>query len=228
MALRNPWVNLKHQPPYVLESDRPYVEEFNRDRDENDPRRLDLEMLPENVTGRRDAPVIHLQANPGKSKGDERIVGTPSLADLIWGNMGDNPALHINAYLLDEFEAEPGGKWWRGRYRRLIKECGKDVVARNVTCVEFHGYHSWSFAPFPVTLPSQRYGFDVVQAAMATNVVIVAGRARRTWYIAMPGLRDYEHLVELKNPRSASITAKNLRRGEEDFQKVLVAIKRSS
>ena len=64
--LPNPWMELPSRAPYVLSSDRPFVEAFNKHADE--AKRLDLDLLPEPFMGNRSAPLVVLGLNPGWSE----------------------------------------------------------------------------------------------------------------------------------------------------------------
>lgn len=87
--------------------------------------------------------------------------------------------------------------------------------------VEFHGYHSERWRLFP-TLPSQRFGFYLVESAIEREAVVVLMRGRRDWEVAVPALSDYPYFVALSNPRSSTISPGNC--GAEGFQRVLSAL----
>ncbi len=64
--------------------------------------------------------------------------------------------------------------------------------------VEFHGYHSVRWSALPVTLPSQWFGFSLVEQAIDRGAVIVLTRAAREWRVAVPGLASYPRLARAK------------------------------
>ena len=84
------------------------------------------------------------------------------------------------------------GEWWRRCVRQLVL-AGQPLehLARSVLSVEFHGYHSPSFAPIPITLPSQWFGFSLVEQAIARGATVVMTRGRREWEVAVPELMSY-------------------------------------
>jgi hypothetical protein len=54
------------------------------------------------------------------------------------------------------------------------------------------------------------YSFDLVQQAMDRKAVIVVLRAWREWQVAVPGLADYDRLVQTRNKQASYITSKNV------------------
>jgi hypothetical protein len=227
--LSNPWVDLPAEPPFVLPCDADYVREFNMGLAddpviaEDHPHYLDTSILPTPIGGRRDSPVLHLQANPLRPAKQD-VVTEPALLALVRGNLGDDPSTHVNIGFVTEFAAKQPGRWWLPKYAKLIRRCGLPAVAANVTTVEFHGYNSYRFATLPVTIPSQHWGFEVVRRAMANGAVIIVGRAATPWFMAVPGLRTYCRLVRLSNPQQAAVSPGNCRRGETDFELIVSAI----
>jgi hypothetical protein len=91
-----------------------------------------------------------------------------------------------------------------------------------VLSVEFHGYHAASWRPIPVTLPSQRFGFWLVENAMERGATIVRARGEKVWEVAIPRLHGYRRLVPTRSQRSAYVSRGNL--GVDGFQKVLRAL----
>lgn len=117
------------------------------------------------------------------------------------------PARSRHTYLLDEFSRSPGGRWWRRALARLEEDgIERSVLLSEVLAIEFHGYHSESYTTMPVTLPSQRYGFWLVEAAIARGAVIMMMRGQRDWSIAVPKLSQYQRVILNRNPRSSSIS----------------------
>ena len=60
--MNNPWRHLPDIPPFVLDSDRRAIEEFNASASADTHVHLDL--LPEPFLGNKDAPVVLLNLNP--------------------------------------------------------------------------------------------------------------------------------------------------------------------
>ena len=65
---------------------------------------------------------------------------------------------------------------------------GVPIFARRLLRVELHGYHPREWVIPRVISPSQRYGFELVRAAMDRGAVIVVARCMRHWHAAVPDL----------------------------------------
>jgi hypothetical protein len=219
--LPNPWMELPSRAPYVLSSDRPFVEAFNKHADE--AKRLDLSLLPEPFIGNRSAPLVVLGLNPGWSEQNSENYSTPARPHAILANLRDEPEGQVHYALTAEFASAPVGEWWRRSVHWLVL-AGQPLehLARSVLSVEFHGYHSRSFEPIPITLPSQWFGFSLVERAIARGAVIVLMRGRREWQIAVPALASYTRVVRLSNPRPSAISPSNCE--DRDWAMILGAL----
>lgn len=210
--LKTPWLDLPKRPPYVIPQDRPYVEAFNKHADNRT--KLRLRLLPDPFIGRSDAPLVVLMLNPGFTPIDHWQYRIPERRRLIMSSLmrGDGQRMH---YLDDAFATTPGGRWWRRSLGSLLS-VGFDysTLSEKVLAVEFHGYHSRSFASLPITLPSQWFGFQLVSVAMERGATIVVARGWRYWDIAVPGLSDYRRRVRLSNARASAISPGNCTRRE--------------
>jgi hypothetical protein len=94
-------------------------------------------------------------------------------------------------------------------------------LARSMLAIEFHGYHSQSFEPIPITLPSQWFGFSLVEQAIARGATVVM-RGGRQWTVAVPALMAYERVVRLRSPQEAAISPRNC--GDQGWEMVLHAL----
>ncbi|HEY0319117.1 MAG TPA: hypothetical protein VGC49_12605 [Solirubrobacterales bacterium] len=208
--MRNPWLDLPKEPPYVLPQDREYVDEFNR-HTANPKYQLDVALMPGPFEGSRQAPLLVLMRNPGVgSWDDDRELG--DYQEAMRANLGDAPEDQVQVGLKAEFESTPAGIWSRGRcFKNLIKEQGlpAEHLAHLVLNVEFHGYHSKNWHSLPITLPSQYYGFWLVVRAMERGATVVALRGSWDWEVAVPGLADYPRLVTVHSSQSPAISPDN-------------------
>lgn len=225
--MKNPWVNLPNRPPFVLQDDRPYIEAWNKTRTRKamSATRLRLDLLPEPFLGPRNAPLVVLGRNPGFAGTEEREHARRNVAKALRSNYLDDPTRHFNCYLGDPaFEHTAGGKWARRAYGAIIRpgDISFEHLATRILTVEWHGYHSRNWAALPITLPSQHYGFHLVQRAVDRGAVIVVLRGYKDWCVAVPPLASYKYCYKTKNARSASLSPKNLPPGA--FQQVLRAV----
>jgi hypothetical protein len=112
--------------------------------------------------------------------------------------------------------------YWRPRFRDLIEHVGSsDELASRVLIVEFHGYRS-DGEYCPITLPSQAYGLELVRAAVRRHATIVFLVGNRLWRDAVPELRAYPNVVQVRSPIRSYLTQRNL--GPEGFERVLAAL----
>ena len=86
--------------------------------------------------------------------------------------------------------------------------------------VEYFPYRSSTWRPVP-ELPSQRFGFSIVEKAIDEGKLIVVVRGRRYWLDAVPKLRQYDY-IELRSPRSGHLTPNNM--GQEEFDRLLARL----
>lgn len=220
---RNPWPRLPTNGRKVLAEDRPFVEAFNATQEQyrdGDRFRLHLDPMPEPFLGNpRTARVVLLQLNPGFIPADCDAHGDWRFRQAARRNLAH--AADPPMFLLDpRFAATPGGRWWRGTINRLsraVMEClgcsegdARHHVAQRLLVVEFHGYHSNRFRPIPVTLPSQQYGFHLVQRAIERNLIVIVARGVRLWTIAIPALRSHRRTIVLPTARRIHLTEKSL------------------
>lgn len=212
--MENPWLDLPESKKFVLPLDRPYVEAFNAEADER--HKLNLGVLPQPFLGIRDADLLLLGRNPGTRGWREGSYAQALKHDLMSASGTPFPPL------LEGF-VENEGAWWAKCFKSLLKGTGKPPswLAQRVMAVEFHGYHSERWRAIPVTLPSQRYSFWLVEKAIQRQATIVIMRGSRDWKIAVPALHE-ARLVVLNNPRSGTISPGNC--AGDGFRQVLDAL----
>jgi len=220
--MRNPWISMPPSADYVTDEDGPYIEEWNKIHTGHPQYRIDLRLPPEPFLGYHDAPLVVLSANPGLAPDDyeayQRVGAADRLAEVA--KDGGGPF----RWLADDVKDLPGGRWWRRCLSGLVKErLSFAELADLILAVEFHGYHTSKWAPLPITLPSQWFGFSLVKQAMDRGAVIVVTRAYREWRVAVPGLASYANLVRTIQVRAASIGPGNIE--PERFKLVSAALR---
>ncbi len=231
----NPWdeelVELENDfGTKVAKEDKEWLEKLkilNEDVFKND---LKLNLFPEPYIGHPDAPIYLLNGNPGFHENDERFIHDVVFRDAIKKTLThdyiNHPEcgdfLYLNEKLKDkEFNngimTHPGYKWWTdhlGKLNEIIKPCPK------VFNIEFFPYHSRTLdnlkkyfkSPY---WPSFDYTRSLVLKAIKEEKIIVVMRLKKYWYGAVPGLKEYKNVIELKNPQSVYITEKNVQFGVE-------------
>lgn len=203
----NPWRNLPHKAPYVLDADRRAIEVFNSGA--QDHVRLRVETCPEPFFGALDAPIVVLLLNPGVSSDDHYD------ADLHAAVSGAKAAD-------DHFYLHGSNGWWTKLVRALSRERPDVDISRRVLSVEFIAYRSKSFGCGHLRLPSQEYSFALVRQAIERRAAIVIVRGARHWFGAVPELHGYENLIGIVNPQSASLSQGNLK--ADGFQRLIAAL----
>ncbi|MCH7585464.1 MAG: hypothetical protein IH941_09990 [Acidobacteria bacterium] len=199
---KNPWTSFPATPPYVLDVDRPLVEEHNARRSQQHRFRLDL--LPEPYMGPADAPVVLLNLNPGFAEQDIVDYSAPDRQEMmrqsLTHELADSDAFY---FLADTFEGTGGGRWWKKRLAPLIRRVGVEAVSGKTQVIEHVPYKSRSFHDLP-TLPSQGYSFSLVRNAISRDALIVVMRKYRSWIKAVPEL-EAANVHQLRSPQNVTI-----------------------
>jgi hypothetical protein len=220
VAFKNPWLELPATPPFVAPCDEDVLRSVGMRHERH---QLKLDLLPQPWTGNiTTAEVLMLALNPGFTDTD--------YADLKNPDYGEQWRLALRFetrtpfYFLDPAFAETSGyTWWHRRLRELISSVGIDAVSQKVMCVEHFPYKSISYRPLGVTLPSQRFSFELVRDAMRRRKQIVLMRSERVWLDSVPELAGYPYtrLSNHQNPylSQAQMTA-------EQFERLVVALRR--
>lgn len=183
---------------------------------------LALDLQPEPFFGPHEAPVVVLLLNPGLGKDDARQHRREDFTRALRAHVqSERGAPHF--HLLDPSHG-PGHRWWLRQVGPVLKasDCSVEQLAARLLCIEFFPYHSRSFGHAHLRLPSQRFGFALLQRALRRGALVLCMRGYRYWCGAVPELASYAGLLRPKNPRSASLSAGNL--GAEGFARVLSAL----
>jgi hypothetical protein len=101
--------------------------------------------------------------------------------------------LDLPYYWLDEELADTDGYAWADHLlKRLIADAGRENVVRNLVTLSAHPYHSHMFDDRFRSLPSQRFTVAALRRAIANDALIVAVRARKYWFSAVPELEQHD------------------------------------
>ena len=218
--MRNPWIELGQEPPFLLGTDYDSIMRFNESADEI--HRIHHEVLPEPFLGDQNAGVVLLSLNPGFNLADEKFhirceYFKASLRKNLVGDKQDYPF-----YLLDPKNSKtPGYKWWNRKLKRLIDASSREKVAQGMLCIEFFPYHSKKYRSLGRILASQEYNFYLLREALRRNATVVVMRSRQRWLKHVPELASYNYLC-LLNPQNPSISQGNLPDG---FRQIVEKLK---
>jgi hypothetical protein len=225
--MENPWAKLPKTEPFVLESDRQSIEQFNQvSRCEHI---LHTDLLPIPFLGHPSAPVLLLNLNPGFHCEDNVCQKTVKFENAsrncLTHGEADYPLYFLDA-MLESQQGGPGYKWWSRILGQLLKKFDAKLLSQNIFCVEYFPYRSIKFRRQNNILDSQLYGFHLVRLAMQRQAQIILMRAKKHWFQAIPELASYDKdkLHTLKNPRNPSISEGNL---PKSFNEIVCAIERA-
>lgn len=208
----NPWLKLPPEPPFVLPEDRPAIETFNRSAVPD--YRVETALMPEPFVGRPDAPILLLLLNPGVSDDDFALHEQPDFRQRVRACHHRQSATYAN-YFLDPDVSGPGARWMSRVLGSLIREFGAQTVATGVASLEYFPYHSRRFAHHRLRVPSQRYGFDLLRAAIRRDAAIFVTRGARIWEEAVPELRGCHRAFRTRSVQNVAISPRNCPEGYE-------------
>jgi hypothetical protein len=214
----NPWRQLPEAPPFVLPQDDKVLRRYPKLREN-----LRLDFLPVPFHGSDRADILLLSSNPGARintlEDDETFV-----KERRPGLLFESTSLFPFSCLNPAFSNTAGYDYSNRRLGSLIERVGREVVAQRVLLVEYFPYRSSTWRPVP-DLPSQRFGFSIVEKAIDEGKLIVVVRGRRYWLDAVPKLRQYDY-IELRSPRSGHLSPNNM--SQEGFDRLLAKLESST
>lgn len=191
--------------PFVLPSDEPQIDDFNRRYPNNTRRMLRLDIRPEPFIGDLEAPVVFLSLNPGYTPEDQQLHADP-VGEALWRSNVLQQSIPYPFYMLDpRIGWASGARWWWRTFNRLISLADVGTVARGMLCVEFFPYHTVGDPGFPGVVPSQHYGFGLAEQAIDRGAIILISRACRAWRERVPRLNEYDNAYDTRNPQQAII-----------------------
>jgi hypothetical protein len=211
--VNNPWADLPTAPPFVAPADAALIDQHPRPAAS-----LQLDFLPSPYLGKPDADVYMLMLNPG-GRHDDLSYGAEFVEER-------RRALRFESSrcfwpLNPAIRGSEAHRYSTTRMRALIDAVGEDRVAERMMWVQYLGYQSLEWRPFPVPLPSQTFAFQLVRDAVKAGKTLIVGRSRKLWTAAVPELLNSDY-IELRNPRSPYLTPKNM--GEAAFSRVVEAL----
>ena len=210
--MQNPWLNLPDSSPHVLPSDRCQVEEFNSRLPESSRCRIHIDgVVPEPFVGRVDtAPVVILQLNPGSDATNVAAHSVPEFRAALLANLRHEETEWPFYFFHPRFRrSQPGGKWWIEKTRRLAEVVPIQSLSHRLAAVEWFPYKSARFRRGCI-VPSQAYGFSLVNNAIERGALIVVSRSVSLWENSVPALRRYPRKLTLSSVQNVALTPNNL------------------
>jgi hypothetical protein len=128
--MENPWISLPMEAPCVSEPDKPAVAAFNVHA--SDEHRIHTDVLPEPFLGRKDAPIVLLNVNPGFDD-HASLTHEDHYARDAWKKNILHEPLAYPFYFLDPQLSHAGGaRWWKRTLRELMQIAGAHPVANTI------------------------------------------------------------------------------------------------
>lgn len=219
----NPWLDVPTEQHYLLPCDRGRIEAYNyKHPDKDDVYYVHDDVLPEPFVGSTTAPVVLLGLNPGFDEKNIEEHARPEFQDQLHKNychgQSDFPFYFLNPQLKGG-----GQEFWKKKLHRLLKEFQPKELARSILCIEYFPYHSRRFRHASIKLPSQEYGFRLVQSAIDRDAVVVVMRSKRLWLEVISRMAEYRRFFALKNPRNPTLSPGNCPHNK--FQLIVSAIR---
>ena len=218
--MKNPWLQLPKQAPFVLEIDQAKIQNHNQKA--NALKKIHTEMYPEPFLGNINSEIVLLNLNPGFG-GEEDLLTHKSnnnFVELLKKNLSQEKLQYPFIFLDPKTEGTPGYKWWNERLKTLIEKVGREKLAKSILCLEFFPYHSEKFG-FSKTIPSQEYNFHLLKNAIQNKALIISMRSKRYWETHVPELVGYKNFHELNSPQNVYITQNNCPEGYPEILKRL-------
>lgn len=208
--MKNPWINLPDRPPYILPEDAVIINS-NTFKSQD----YHFEAFPDPFIGNIDeAKVIFLSLNPGFENDDVDInLAKPFFLEESRRNIRHKPSVPF-LYLDERMSDTHGYRWWHKLLDKSIKEepLNLDTICKRIAIIEYMPYHSVTYTPNKLIVPSQMYAFYLVRKAMAQKKIIVIMRRGkvRDWIKAIPEIANYPYITF--NSQRPYVTRANMTR----------------
>jgi hypothetical protein len=217
--MRNPWLELPCEAPYILQIDGTSIEKYNTLHISDD--QIALGSLPEPFIGNpQSAKVVLLSLNPGHSEEDAKAHADPDFRQALRRNLCHEPQECPFYGLNPKFAWTGCGRWWRTHTRRL-HDAGLpwEVISEGLLVIEWFPYHSKRSAlPARPVCPSQQYSFQLAKEMLESKIV-VGMRSKKHWLNVVPAVQNVPFL---KNPQNPHISPANA--GTELFDRIVEAL----
>jgi hypothetical protein len=204
-AVRNPWLELPTEPPYILPEDRASIADLNHRHSVNghSDRKINDRSIPEPFIGNPElARVVLLNLNPGDAPEDSEAHRNPQFREAMMRNLR-HESQEYPFYALNPAFAWTGcAKWWVKHLRGLFDFGGLErrIVAQHLCVIEWFPYHSRRAGlPTRAVCPSQEYSFDIAKRMLKTKL-IVGMRARERWTEVDQRFGEISYMTSCQNP----------------------------
>jgi hypothetical protein len=231
--MKNPWNDLKGKD-CIHPDETEVINAFNnslKDKASKEKYGIHTEIVPTPYMGNVfTSKIVLLTLNPGFDEKEEKANFYKNYESWFRGELTHGNKLKYPLYCLDE-NYSCSSPYWKQRLNSLCSEkgVGVDVVAKEVSKIQYFPYNSKKFRPIPLKLihekfglqssylPTQAYNFYLVKKAIERNAIVIMTRGKRFWYNAVPDLVKQETNVYSTNSYgNITISPKNLPAGVYD------------
>jgi hypothetical protein len=209
--IANPWLSLDSGcPPYILETDRSYIELHNAKA--GPEHRLMLNSIPEPFIGDPNtARLVLLSLNPGHCAADEADHRRPVIKNAIFRNLRQEQQEYPFYAFNPEFRDTGVALYWRKYTRALQLEAGLDdaTFAKRLLVIEWFPYHSEKCnLGTRYVCGSQFFSFELAkEMARKEGVQVIGMRSREHWVQVHP---TFATIPFLANKFSPWLTRRNM------------------
>jgi len=239
--MNNPWKALPTVAPYILRSDREWVDQYTRDLEKYVNKKPDAqkEEILHNYSLRTEitpfpyygdpnqATVMVLQANPGHDPEWQENSLSSLIIDYDKKNLlhqHEIPLCYTQPELA-QWQYNDGRHnidWYWKRTKQLRNKVGWEAVARKLMYMEMFPYRSIKLR-YPKSLPpSQEYTFYLLREALKRNIWVVITRMENHWLQNVPALVGYNKIIRLNSKQNVTLSSGNMK--SEDFNSLIQAL----
>jgi len=226
--MKNPWLELKRNAPYVLKEDKKIIEQFNKKAKRE--HKIALNALPVPFQGNPfKAKIIFLQLNPGldwpigyeDEKDDFVAKFDKKYKNDTFKNIKhqklDFPFYDLNP----NYRLYGGFRYWTKILSSFIKSKGDyKIISNNICCIEYFPYHSKKFSYGSIKLKNQDYIINLLKNILKRkNIKIILMKGEKTWLKAVPELKG--NYISLNSKRNVVLSRKNLGKNFNKIEKII-------
>ena len=223
--MQNPWLELKDKKPYILDSDKKIIDDFNKRADESKKIRVNNITTPF-IGDFSMAKILLLQLNPGSEippglepTEDHEFLIYKSLKNDFLNNIQHKKMKYPFFWLNPEYRMTGGFKYWVRMFSSHIKNRGDYLkITNKVCCVQYFPYHSKKYGPINQIIKSQEYNFYLVKDFIKKpGRLVILMRAEKEWLKAVPEL-NRAGFLRLKSTHNPVLTKNNFKK-DKDFER---------
>jgi hypothetical protein len=154
------------------------------------------------------SPIVLLTLNLGWDPTEENV-GFYKKYDPFWEQMIQHkfPIPELPLFCLDD-EYQERSPYWANKLKPLISKTSKELVAKNVSVIQFFPYQSKKYKGLYKNLSedklkSQKYNFHLVKKAIERKAIIVVLLSKKLWFDAInelnPDSENHYRFVRFTN-----------------------------